>query len=467
MGQFGRITLVNGTYYAWRLDPHIDATHQVSTNIIPHTIAPGQTAEILLDFQQGLFTTRSDTQVRRVYKLEGTRTNCSFQLLVTDDPSSIRVTFDGFSTPGHPSGSEFDLGWVHDGSVHFILSGSEGCFSSNHGPVAWMQENLRKLGHRPLYQLCLPGTRNSGMSTLAQHANDVLAPWLLCQSRDVYGQLLDGARYLDIRPVIGAGELWTGYYGRTLNYFWMGDRGQRLRDVVDGINRFTARHKELVIVNLSHAINTDVGATNYCDLSQNEWDRVFDEFARLNDRFIVCSDQDAMNLTRQPLRNFIGDDRAAVIIVVEAPNVNLGKYEHQGFFTHEEVNVHNDNPSRDDCHEMTRDQLRKLDMMDSAADPRLFMLSWTLTPQVQNFSFSGGWDAQWHGPESKRCVRNMAYSANKELFLKCLPHCYGRNVPNILFVDFLEGRDFAALAMAVNDRCFPVMHPREPRESRL
>ncbi|KAL1614679.1 hypothetical protein SLS54_009552 [Diplodia seriata] len=463
MGQGGYFTLVNGTQYTWRLDPHIMNTHQIFALNIPEVLRPGQTAEIYLQFEQGWFTNKKDTQLRRLYHLEGARA-CSFQILVTDAPSAIRVTFNGFSTPGHPNGDEFDLGWVHDATVRFILSGSEGYFSSNSAPVDWMHQNLRKLGHRPLHQLCIPGTRNAGISILTQHPDSILAPMLQCQSQSVHGQLLDGSRYLDIRPVIGGGTLWTGHYNKATNLdsLWIGDRGQSLRGIVDDINRFTAVHKELIIVNLSHAINTDVGATNYRPLDQGEWNRVFEEFQRVNDRFVVYTAHEAATLTKQPLRHFIGPDRAAVLIVVEhaGNGVSLGRYLHQGFFTAADVRLSSRHSDTDDCAAMARDQLLKLDSLESASDPTLFLLSWTLDPQLRNLTYSAGWEFLWTGSESTRAVGTLAYSANKDLFLEVLPHCHGRNIPNVVYVDYLEGSDYAALAMAVNDRCFPITMPK-------
>ncbi|OJD38641.1 plc-like phosphodiesterase [Diplodia corticola] len=458
MGQGGYFTLVNGTQYTWRLDPNAMNTKQVIAWNFPEHLPPGQTAEIYLQLDQGWFVNKSETQLRRIYHLEGTR-GCSFQIMVTDAPSAIRVTLNGFSTPGHPIGNEFDLGWEHDATVRFILSGTEGYFSSNSGPIDWMQQNLRKLGNRPLSQLCIPGTRNAGISTLDQRPESVIAPMLLCQSSPVHKQLLDGSRYLDIRPVIGGGALWTGHYNQVkgLDSLWIGDRGQSLRSIVDDINRFTAVSKELVIVNLSHAINTDVGATNYRPLDQGEWNRVLEEFGRVHDRFVVPVASEAAGLTKQPLHHFIGPGRAAVIIVVEDGGVALGGYQHQGFFTAAEVGVNRLNSDRDDCAAMTREQLQKLDTLDSASDPRLFLLSWTLTPQTANLSFSNDWEFVWNGSESTKCVKTLAYSANKALFLECLPHCHGRNIPNVVYVDYLDGTDFAALAMAVNDRCFPFM----------
>lgn len=259
-----------------------------------------------------------------------------------------------------------------------------------------------------------------------------------------------------------------------LNTLYIGEKCEKISSGVEDINNFTAAHKELVIVNLSHAMNTDVGATSYRDLNHGGRDLLFQQFNRVHDRYIVTSTADAKNLTSKHLDEFIFPNKAAVIIVVDANKIKLGSYEHQGFFTTEEVSVQDEYSNTDDAVTMIAGRLGKLDKLTSTFSPKLFLLSWTLTPQMANFTYHRvvnkffqntvlGW--VWNGPFSQASVKGMAYSANKSLFTNCLPHCHGVNLPNILYVDFLEGGDYAALAMAVNDHCFPPIEskPTQPK----
>ncbi|KAK0637689.1 hypothetical protein DIS24_g10547 [Lasiodiplodia hormozganensis] len=306
------------------------------------------------------------------------------------------------------------------------------------------------------------------ISALSPVTANIMDSALLCQSKNIYGQLVDGPRYLDIRPVISDGSFWTGHYTK-VEGLWLGGVGQKISSIVDDVNNFTATHKELVIVNLSHAMNTDAGITSYRDLEQGEWDLLFQEFSRIQDRYIAKSANDAANLTSNTLNDFIGSSKAAVIIVVDANNIKLGSFEHQGFFTTNEVSVQDEYSNTDDAVTMINGQLGKLGKLLSSFSPKLFLLSWTLTPQMTNF----GWGAVanelvkrtplglfWNSPSSKASVKDMAYSANKSLSTDCLPHCHPANLPNILYVDFLEGSDYAALAMAINDLCFPPMQSK-------
>lgn len=64
----------------------------------------------------------------------------------------------------------------------------------------------------------------------------------------------------------------------------------------------TASH--LVIVNLPHALSTDVGATNYRDFDQWEWDHILDAFNGINSRFVISSNAEASNIIKLPLGKF-------------------------------------------------------------------------------------------------------------------------------------------------------------------
>ncbi|KAH7044090.1 PLC-like phosphodiesterase [Macrophomina phaseolina] len=460
MGSGGYLALINGTEYVWRLETSDAITHQIKGADFPQTLAPGQTSRVYIEFEQTLFTPRTDTGAHRRYILEGAD-DCAFDILITDEPPRIRAKFDNFSTPGNPDGVGFDLGWVHDGSVNSILSGKQGYFSSNNAPVDWMQKSLRKIGSRPLSQLCFPGTHEAGMSWDALIDSSLspteFTPWTLRQSRNVYGQLLDGSRYLDIRPVIVDGHLLTGKFHLYHQSFRFGGCGQGISEIVNDINRFTAAHKELVLVNLSHAVNVDA---RYRDLNQEEWNTVFEHFSRVHDRFVVSCAEEARCLTKQPLNRFIGQGRAAVVVMVNAPGIRFGKYE-QGFFAPSNVGVRYEGLKTHDWVEMSQGQLSKLDILNSTADPRLYRLSWILSPEISEIvSGAGALEVVANGACVKSTPKALAYSANKALFTECLPRCHAKNIPNILFVDYLEGRDLAALAMAINDRCFPITKPR-------
>ncbi|MCJ1389915.1 hypothetical protein MMC18_002772 [Xylographa bjoerkii] len=108
---------------------------------------------------------------------------------------------------------------------------------------------------------------------------------------------------------------------------------------------------------------------------------------------------------------------------------------------------------------MREDQLQKLRNHSSSPTHKdqLFLLSWTLTQQKP----ADLRPEDWLDPAKAiakllpwlaklKAIRVMAYSANKSLMVDLLAHVNAEAFPNILYVDYIQTRDCAALAMAVN-----------------
>jgi len=134
--------------------------------------------------------------------------------------SKLQVELRSITTKGNSEGSIIPLGWKSDGFVYFILSGTEGHFTSTRPPIAWMQSNLSTLGPRPLRHLCIPGSHNSGMSRSS--SSTVINHWIITQRGPIISQLKIGVRYLDCRPVLSGGFFVSGYYSDLHTLGWQG-----------------------------------------------------------------------------------------------------------------------------------------------------------------------------------------------------------------------------------------------------
>lgn len=103
-----------------------------------------------------------------------------------------------------------------------------------------------RLGTRPLRQITLPGTHDSGCYR-AQPMN----VWSQTQIEDIGQQLAGGIRYFDLRPCVSGTDFWT-YHGP---FYWGGKLTgtdgilQQIRDYFDGL---APGDRELVILNISH-----------------------------------------------------------------------------------------------------------------------------------------------------------------------------------------------------------------------
>jgi hypothetical protein len=103
------------------------------------------------------------------------------------------------------------------------------------------------LKDRPLSQITLPGTHDSGC--YVKH-DSFLDPFAMTQTENILGQLNGGIRYFDIRPKCIKGKYftWHGpYEGDQLD----GDDGI-FKNVCNFLEKFGQNGRELIILNISH-----------------------------------------------------------------------------------------------------------------------------------------------------------------------------------------------------------------------
>ncbi|GCA81799.1 hypothetical protein [Microcystis aeruginosa] len=443
MGQGGSITLVNGTRYDW------DNTHQHSYQMnswgFPNIIPAGTSATVYVEWDEGIFDTTSDDAGEVVYNLNST--DLGFQVQArANNGFNLQAVFTNFSTPNNSQGSTINLGWNHDGSVNFILSGEVNNFTSSNLPTSWMHDNLNMLGNRNLRQLCIPGFHDAGMSTLSSGTAFAFPCNTITQTTGILGQLQAGARYFDIRPVISAGQYFTGHYGHIdqINS-WQGANGQSIGSIINDINTYTATNKELVILYLSHDLNTDLGNNSYASFTQSEWDALFAQLRGINNLFVA--QPTTVDLTTLTLNTFIGGNSAAVIVIVEpsSSGISLANYANKGFYLVNNFPVYNNYSDTNDLNQMISDQLSKMKAQRPNPSASYFLLSWTLTQNNTEAS-----TCQFGTASS---ILDLANTANPKLYSQLLNACSDQCYPNIIYCDNIQSSDIAALAMAVNNKC--------------
>jgi hypothetical protein len=121
-----------------------------------------------------------------------------------------------------------------------------------------------------------------------------------------------GSCYFDLRPVLSNGQWIAGHYSEAGD-IWLGGNGQSLSDIIRQINDFTSQYQELIIINLSHTLDTD---NDYKDLSQTQWNALFTTLKGINNRRIV-SNPGSTDFSNSRLGDFI-TDRASVFINYQA-----------------------------------------------------------------------------------------------------------------------------------------------------
>ncbi|MBC8951084.1 hypothetical protein [Xenorhabdus sp. TS4] len=434
MGQGGYITLVNSTNSNWnKSDYH---SYQMNSWDFPETIAAKSSAKIYVEWSQGFFENSSDDSGEVTYTLENT-SNVSFQIQSrAKNGFGLQVYFSNLETSGNTKGSTLKLGWNHDGIVNFLLSGREGEYTaSNLDAFSWMNDNISLLGNKKLRNICMAGSHDAGMSIRNSGTPFAFECNTLTQSCDILGQLNLGARYFDIRPVISGGHYYTGHYGYVEAISsWQGSNGQSIPSIIDNINEFTASRNELVILNFSHSLNTDVGNDSYRSFTRDEWDGLLNQLTSIKKLFITKN----TDLTSLTLNDFISDG-PSVLLIFEDEHVQLGDKENKGFYYHSCFNAYNEYANSDNVSYMSEDQIEK---MNREMPSNYFLLSWTLT---QNNT-----QASTCCTALASSIKQLANKVNQELAYRLYPAISENHYPNIIFVDYIDTSEAAAMAMAVN-----------------
>ena len=345
--------------------------------------------------------------------------------------SDLLVNYGQISSIGNPLGSTIDLGFWAFHDEAFILSGGDpASFSSTNTPENWMQQNLPAIGCQPIRHLCMPASHDAGMSVL--NGNTALAndADTLTQYSDIGGQLAAGFRYFDIRPVIHDGQFYTGHYS-DLDGSWQGGNGQSIAAVIDDVNSFLATNHELVILDLTHAYDTDDG---YPPLTNAQTIALMQQLQGLQYRFAAPAGADLSKLT---LNDFIASG-ASVILIFDDSTLSPGDFSQEtyvGFYNNTQLSVYNSYADTADLETMVSDQLGKMAAQRQSPDSGLFLLSWTLTTLDP---------------------RAEAPTAHAALFQRLWPACSKQSFPNFIMLDAigysdnLNHRNVAALSMAIN-----------------
>jgi len=221
----------------------------------------------------------------------------------------------------------------------------------------------------------------------------------------------------------------------------LGGNGQSFEDIIQEINTFTQENKELIILNLSQGLNTDLGRKSR-SLNLAEWDQLLDQLTGdtgLNHLF-VAPNPTLVDLSTLPLDQFIGAGQAAVVIIVQPgdKSVTLHEYHYRGAYKNTQMKVYNQHSHIHKLDGMVRNQLQKMHDNRTSPDSPLFLLSWTHRPYSTKVFI---------GPSTLKISEKALPRIYTDLFSECSKDTY----PNILYLDGVDSNDITALAMAIND----------------
>ncbi|OON36510.1 hypothetical protein BTJ39_21290 [Izhakiella australiensis] len=311
---------------------------------------------------------------------------------------------------------------------------------------AWMSNNISDIGNKTLREICMLGTHDAGMGVFTSGTPFASPCNTVTQKKQISGQLQLGSRYFDIRPVVSGGNFFTGHYTEIdagLIKSWQGANGQSIESVINDINEYTKENAELIILHLSHDLDTDVGNSKYSPFTQEQWGDLL-SYMKSNISHLKSVTGD--DITKLTLNDYIGDGEAAVIIVVEpsGENIKSDEFIGEGVYPATCFPVYNSYANTNDLDVMIKDQLDKMRKEKTSPEGSYFLLSWTLTQSASQITTC----ATGLG----KSILDLAENANASLNAKLLPACNKTCFPNIVYIDAInEDTDVIDLVMKIND----------------
>lgn len=236
----------------------------------PTTIPAGTTQEQYFEwwYDHG---PNGDCGAEATYELVGSPEPASFTVQARQKKGKrIEIQFgDELSSIDNPIGSLVTLGYTHDGTVLFVLAGNEtSSYVSTNPPVAWMQATLPTIGSKSLREIAMLASHDAGMSQVTRGYGGV-AHNTVTQSVHIYQQLIYGARWFDIRPVIRKGKWYTNHLTGSVGAF-----GRTIADIIKDVNRFTNENPgELIVLDLTHEMDRMKWKPR---LTPDQWQKLYD-----------------------------------------------------------------------------------------------------------------------------------------------------------------------------------------------
>ncbi|HEY8034123.1 MAG TPA: hypothetical protein VIF37_00850 [Methylobacter sp.] len=318
-------------------------------------------------------------------------------------------------------------------------------------PSNWMQQNLATLGNRTLQQLCLPASHDAGMSVYTAGTIGTVANNTQTQTAGIYGQLVAGARYFDIRPVVilpnDSSDIYTGHFTATTGNV-AGALGQSLASIIADINNFTATNNELIVLEFSHDINLPgllgpLPTWSAVNLDQDLWNVVFTALLGINH---LVKDVSYADLLTTSLSGFIENGPAVFVVIdaelntPQAPNTITSAY--SGIYI-----VPNGASSfipgggYTDTNDLSDMMIGQLKLPANISTGPYFQTSWTLTQTDGEAALSV--------VDSSLSILSLTQQANSAIGA-LYQACSSAVFPNVLYVNDFGNSKAANLALAIN-----------------
>ena len=457
-GPGGFLSFTNGSPFEWQLV----SQHSYQMDWSPPSIVPsGSNVEQYLEWWYD-WGPNGDCGAEATYTLVGSPIPASFTVQARQkNGKRIQIQLrDELSCIGHPRDSVIELDFIKNGGVAWILAGSGVAYTCSNPPSAWQQATYPTIGSRTMREIVMPSSHDSGMSEITRSYGGIRHN-TATQPFHIYQQLVFGARYFDIRPVIRYGEWYTNHLSDAFGnaQVQVGGFGRTIKNIVADINQFNSEHPgELMIFDLSHEMNCAPNSW-IKSLTDTQWQELYNLLGGINDLWSSTNTHLSEDLTTIPISEFIKpDSRAAVLIRIPdyapLPNFTISNRDispeliipttHaslQAFVQEHRLPRDGSYSATDSATYLITDQLSKLTDSRSTAQSVPLRTTWTITQHWQHILDVG----------------NPAHSliadselAHRFLFSKLWNSLTMQVYPNLIEVDNINNGQFAALSMAIN-----------------
>ncbi|KAF8855094.1 PLC-like phosphodiesterase [Acephala macrosclerotiorum] len=439
-GPGGHLEMVNLSPYDWKLTYQ----HSYHMDWEPWDLIPiGSKLEQYVEWWYH-WGDNGDCAAEATYSLIGTDLSFTIQarqsggkkLLVEYSESLAAMTLTGEKV--------IDLGFDHDGSVLFVLSGNGvDPYVSSQAPKDWMQKTLSTIGTKELREISMPMAHNAGMNAITKGYGGCKHN-TACQTVPIYSQLAYGARWFDLRPTVVKGTWYTNHMSNAGILGWVGARGTSFDDIVNDINLFTAEAPgELIILQITHELDGDAGAEWVPGLPEERWQNLYKLLEEIRDLWIPSDTNLPDDLETLPISKFIQPGSKSAVIVRLPDHAPLPSSHSPAFIPEHRLPVTGDWIQTSSPTLLSTTQFSHLTTHRHTPKSPMFRLPWTITPRVSHMMDITNWfhsiigEAMWAQHKLYQVIWDML---SKDTY------------PNLIEVDNVHNSQVAAICMVINQR---------------
>jgi hypothetical protein len=442
-GPGGHLELVNLSPYDWKL------TYQHSYHMGWHPtdlIPAGGKHEQYVEWWYH-WGNNGDCGAEATYRLQGTEYEFTVQARQRNGKGLLIEYNDALAAITMTREKVIELGFDHDGSVLFVLSG-DGVepYVTSQAPKNWMQLTFPTIRSKELREISMPMSHNAGMYT-ASYKYLGIAHNSLCQTQTIYSQLSFGTRWFDLRPAFAHGKWLSVHASKLGTDTYAGATGADFVDIINDINRFTAEVPgEFIVLEISHELDAaDSGGVQPLrdGLPPNRWQELYKLLEGINDLWRPKDPNVPHDLTTFTMSGFIQPGSKSAVIVRLPGHAPLSDSGNPAFVKESRLLWTGDWTQTSDPAILDKDLTCNLNAVRTCPKSQLFRFPYNITPRVKDFldianplhSIIG--ESMW-----------AEHKLFQTIWDKLTPNTY----PNLIEMDNIHNSQITAISMVINQR---------------